>query len=89
MVVWNMNAGPFRSGQWYRSKQEALQPSKAILPDLAERNNLPCFDAEDEEEVYRTCFCQMRSFREDGLASSCDGVGSSKSVTSIGRRCRA
>ena len=76
MIVWNMNASPFRSGQWYRSKQEALSSFvdshgidpeiRAILPEMARRRNLRCNDADSEEKVYRTCFCSMRSFVEDG-----------------------
>lgn len=77
MIVWNMNAGPYRSGQWYRSKQEALKhfcgtrgaddpDIKAILPQLAHRSGLPCRDEVDELQVYNTCFCGMRSFHEDG-----------------------
>ena len=77
MVVWNMNAGPFRSGQWYRSKQEALRAFlatryyddpevQAVLPELARRKGLPCDDRESQEHVYQTCFAGMRSFREDG-----------------------
>jgi hypothetical protein len=76
MVVWNMNAGPFRSRQWFRAKQEALRrllssmtvdspEFQAIVHEFANDNSLPSQTREEQEIVFKR-LASMRSFIKVG-----------------------
>ena len=63
LVVYNMNHGPFKSGQWFRAKQENLTdilelhdhtypPFQEILVPFATRLGLPYATPQQRQDVF-------------------------------------